>query len=101
MRVSVIIKEEARRRKKEKSAKIINTIEQKGRYINSELYRKLKNKKKCDQCKSKIKNNPEIHHIIPKRLGGSNEEDNLMSVCKGCHQMLDNKHYDAHLHPKR
>lgn len=26
-----------------------------------------------------------VHHIIPLREGGTNDDDNLMSLCKSCH----------------
>lgn len=28
----------------------------------------------------------DIHHIVPKSLGGTDEEDNLVAVCRACHQ---------------
>jgi hypothetical protein len=30
----------------------------------------------------------EIHHIIPRSQGGSNNPENLSSLCSGCHQLL-------------
>ncbi|MER2598448.1 MAG: HNH endonuclease [Caldilineales bacterium] len=30
----------------------------------------------------------ELHHIVPESQGGSNQPDNLISVCKTCHRAL-------------
>ncbi len=30
----------------------------------------------------------EIHHIVPRSQGGTNDPDNLICVCSGCHKML-------------
>lgn len=32
----------------------------------------------------------EIHHIIPVRLGGTDDPTNLMLLCKSCHRKTDN-----------
>ena len=41
--------------------------------------------KKCKVCKNKV---GEFHvdHIIPHRLGGSNEMENLQLLCNECHK---------------
>ena len=26
-----------------------------------------------------------VHHVLPKRMGGTNHEENLVSLCEGCH----------------
>lgn len=31
----------------------------------------------------------DVHHVIPKRKGGSNDPDNLIPVCIGCHKTLE------------
>ena len=28
-----------------------------------------------------------VHHVMPKRLGGSNQIDNLVCLCDGCHAL--------------
>lgn len=33
----------------------------------------------------------EVHHVIPKRDGGGDNWDNLMSLCKECHSKLTAK----------
>lgn len=52
------------------------------RYINA---RSL-----CEQCKKNGKLTPaeEVHHIKPLSHGGTNDEDNLMSLCKSCHSKI-------------
>ena len=30
----------------------------------------------------------EVHHIVPISQGGTNSEDNLMSLCRSCHQKI-------------
>ena len=30
----------------------------------------------------------EVHHILPLSRGGTNDEDNLMSLCKSCHSKI-------------
>ena len=34
----------------------------------------------CGECDTLT-----MHHIIPKRLGGTNHPDNLITLCKWCH----------------
>lgn len=33
----------------------------------------------------------EVHHIVPIELGGTNEDDNLVSLCAPCHQRRTNE----------
>lgn len=44
----------------------------------------------CQECK---KNNLklDVHHIVPYLDGGSNEINNLISLCKSCHRILEAK----------
>jgi len=44
----------------------------------------------CERCKTNGKITPadEVHHIKPLALGGTNAEDNLMSLCKSCHSEI-------------
>lgn len=43
----------------------------------------------CQFCKGKSKDSKlEVHHIIFRRNGGSDEEDNLICLCKTCHDKL-------------
>ena len=47
----------------------------------------------CEKCKEDNRLTPasEVHHIIPLSQGGTNEEDNLMSLCKSCHSKITAK----------
>lgn len=45
----------------------------------------LRDNYKCMECK-KSNCRFEVHHIKPRRLGGSNTLDNLITLCKKCHQ---------------
>ena len=43
----------------------------------------------CQYCKGKTKDSKlEVHHIIFRRNGGSDEESNLICLCKTCHDKL-------------
>jgi hypothetical protein len=43
----------------------------------------------CQHCKGKSKDSKlEVHHIIFRRNGGSDEENNLICLCKICHDKL-------------
>ena len=43
----------------------------------------------CQHCKGKSKNNKlEVHHIIFRSQGGSDDENNLIVLCKSCHDKL-------------
>ena len=47
----------------------------------------------CQHCKGKKKDSKlEVHHIIYRRNGGSDEEENLITLCKTCH---DGVHHDT------
>ena len=44
----------------------------------------------CERCAKNGKITPaeEVHHIKPLAHGGTNTEDNLMSLCKSCHSEI-------------
>lgn len=44
----------------------------------------------CERCTKDEKITPaqEVHHIKPLAHGGTNDEDNLMSLCKSCHSYI-------------
>ena len=44
----------------------------------------------CEMCLAQGKAMPmdHVHHIVPLSQGGSNEESNLMSLCKSCHSKI-------------
>lgn len=51
---------------------------------------------KCQYCKGKHKDNKlEVHHIIFRSQGGSDEADNLITLCHACHKAL----HDGKINP--
>ena len=45
----------------------------------------------CEDCLKEGKHVPvyEVHHIVPLSLGGTNDTDNLISLCHSCHEKRD------------
>lgn len=41
----------------------------------------------CARCGTPEK--LEVHHVIPRRVGGSDEPKNLIPLCKGCHKIVE------------
>jgi len=50
--------------------------------------------KECYFCRDDKQGNLEEHHIVPKRLNGSNNKSNLVTLCKSCHNKLENLYTD-------
>ncbi len=44
----------------------------------------------CERCLKEGRITPmeEVHHILPVNRGGGNEETNLMSLCRSCHEKV-------------
>ena len=44
----------------------------------------------CEQCRlnGKYTSATEVHHIKPLADGGTNDESNLMALCKSCHSRI-------------
>jgi len=44
----------------------------------------------CEVCEKDgiLTRAQEVHHILPLSMGGSHRTDNLMSVCRSCHNKL-------------
>lgn len=40
----------------------------------------------CDEDRTELL---EKHHVVPQRMGGSDQEKNLITVCRPCHQELE------------
>ncbi|RDL48402.1 ATP-dependent DNA helicase RecQ [Ensifer sp. M14] len=41
---------------------------------------------KCVSCAAKVKSrDADVHHLLPKSMGGSDELSNLVTLCDGCH----------------
>ena len=47
----------------------------------------------CEMCKKQGRLTPaeEVHHIKPLSMGGTNDDGNLMSLCKACHSEITAK----------
>ena len=43
----------------------------------------------CLYCKTEIANN--VHHMLPVRLGGNDDEYNLITLCDRCHKFIEQK----------
>ena len=58
-------------------------------FANTKAFVLDRDKYTCQNCKGKKKNNRlEVHHIIFRRNGGSDEQENLITLCKTCHDGL-------------
>ena len=44
----------------------------------------------CRYCKNKKNKHLEVHHIVYRSNGGSDEHENLVTLCKGCHDGVHN-----------
>ena len=56
-------------------------------YENVKQYVRERDKYTCQLCKkSGIGKVLEVHHIIPKNVGGSNKPSNLICLCHNCHR---------------
>ena len=53
----------------------------------------------CERCLKEGRITPveEVHHIIPLNRGGTNEESNLMSLCRSCHNKIHLEMGDRHM----
>ena len=47
----------------------------------------------CAACSSTA--DLEHHHLIPRSEGGSDEDDNLITLCCGCHAKLHERHING------
>ena len=58
-------------------------------FANTKAYILNRDKYTCQYCKGKSKDSKlEVHHIIFRRYGGSDEPENLVCLCKTCHDKL-------------
>lgn len=48
----------------------------------------------CHFCRSKA--NLTLHHLIRREMGGATEPDNLLCVCRPCHERINRKEIDDH-----
>jgi len=58
-------------------------------FANTKAYVLDRDNHTCQHCKGKSKDSKlEVHHIIFRRNGGSDDADNLVTLCKICHNKL-------------
>jgi 5-methylcytosine-specific restriction endonuclease McrA len=58
-------------------------------YTNTKAYVLTRDGHICQHCKGKSKDSKlEVHHIVFRENGGSDEEVNLIALCKTCHNKL-------------
>jgi len=58
-------------------------------FANTKAYVLTRDKYKCQNCKGKSKDKKlEVHHIIFKSNDGSDDETNLITLCKTCHDKV-------------
>ena len=61
-------------------------------FANSREFSLSRDKYICQNCKGKSKDKRlEVHHIIYKQNGGSDDVDNLITLCKTCHDKVHHK----------
>lgn len=60
-------------------------------YANTKSYVLTRDNYTCQQCKGKLKDvRVEVHHIIFRSNGGSDEQENLITLCIKCHDNVHN-----------
>lgn len=60
-------------------------------FYNKREYILTRDSYKCQSCKGKSKDKKlEVHHIIYKSEGGSDQLDNLITLCRTCHNKIHN-----------
>jgi hypothetical protein len=60
-------------------------------FANTKAYVLDRDKYTCQHCKGKTKDSKlEVHHIVFRRNGGSDKQENLITLCKTCHDKLHN-----------
>ncbi len=54
----------------------------------------------CERCQKEGRLTPvdEVHHILPVSQGGKSTPDNLMSLCRSCHNIIHLELGDRHTH---
>lgn len=58
-------------------------------YYNTKAFVLHRNNYKCQCCKGKSKDKRlHVHHIVWRKNGGSNHQDNLITVCRTCHDLI-------------
>ena len=58
-------------------------------FANTKAYVLNRDKHTCKKCGGKNKDNRlEVHHVVFRSNGGSDEQDNLLTLCKACHDKV-------------
>lgn len=47
------------------------------------------NQQECQICGKTVPNSLETHHIVPRRFGGSDQPENLVTLCADCHAAVE------------
>src|SRR5574344_2789942 len=83
-----------------KNAAVLNNkwLYQKGTnygFANTKAYVLDRDNHTCQKCKGKSKDSKlEVHHIIFRSKNGSNEPENIITLCKTCHYKLHNGEFE-------
>ena len=72
---------------------LINNREKKKLYLKRWRSKNAKGKRKgrgkfCEVCKIDIPQILDIHHIVPRSLGGDDKPSNKITVCANCHRLI-------------
>jgi hypothetical protein len=59
----------------------------------------MTDKNTCFICGENRPNSIEQHHIVPRRFGGSDQDENLVGLCASCHAAIE-KLYDKRFYDK-
>jgi len=71
-------------------------------FANIKAYVLTRDSYTCQHCKGKTKDSKlEVHHIIFRSNNGSNEENNLITLCKTCHDKLHKNEITLKLNGKK
>jgi 5-methylcytosine-specific restriction endonuclease McrA len=71
-------------------------------FANTKAYVLTRDSYTCQHCKGKTKDSKlEVHHIIFRNNNGSNEENNLITLCKTCHDKLHKNEITLKLNGKK
>lgn len=71
-------------------------------FANTRAFVLSRDNYKCQHCKGKSKDSKlEVHHIVYKSNGGSDEQENLITLCNSCHYKLHHGEITLKLKGKR
>lgn len=71
-------------------------------FANTKAFVLSRDNYKCQHCKEKSKNSKlEVHHIVYRSNGGSDEQENLITLCGSCHYKLHHGEIELKLKGKK